>query len=94
MRTVDTTKGNCYSADVDLHLEVNGTRLAISHVGPDEFIFREAQSIEPATEGTLIVRIDEHVKRQTVLLYEGATPSSKQVRFRRCGEAVHEKRAK
>ena len=90
---MDTIKGNCYSADVELHLQVKGARLALSHVGPDEFIFREAQSIEPATEGTLIVRIDDYLKRQAVLLYEGATPSSKEVRFRRCGEAVHEKRA-
>jgi hypothetical protein len=47
-------------------------------------IFREPQAIAPATECTLIVKIDDFEKRQTVVLYDGATPSSTEVRFRRC----------
>jgi hypothetical protein len=90
---MDTTAGNGFSADVELHLQINGSRLSLSHVGPDALIFREPQAIAPATEGTLTVKIDDFEKRQTVLLYEGATPSSKRVRFQRCGEALYQKPA-
>ena len=81
---MDTTNGNGYSAHVELHLQLNGSRLPLSHVGPDMLIFREPQAIEPATEGTLIVKIDHFEKQQTVVLYDGATPSSTEVNFRRC----------
>jgi hypothetical protein len=84
---MDTKNGNGYSAKVELHLQVAGSRLPLSHVGPDMLIFREPQVIAPATEGTLIVKIDDFEKRQIVLLYEGANQGSKQVSFRRCGEA-------
>jgi hypothetical protein len=83
---MDTINGNGYSAQVQLHLQLNGSRLPLSHVGPDMLIFREPQAIAPQTEGTLIVKIDDFEKRQAVLLHDGATLSSKQVSFRRCVE--------
>lgn len=83
---MDTINGNGYSAQVRLHLQLNGSRLPLSHVGPDMLIFREPQAIAPATEGTLIVKIDDFEKRQMVVLYNGATPDSKRAHFRRCGE--------
>ena len=85
---MDTANGNGYSAQVELHLQVNGSRLGLSHVGRDMFIFREPHALAPATEGTLIVKIDDFEKRQTVLLYDGATLSSKHVNFKRCSGSV------
>lgn len=83
---MDTTNGNGYSAKVELHLQINGSWLRLSQVGPEMLIFREPQAIAPQTEGTLIVKIDDFEKRQAVLLYDGATLNSKQVSFRRSGE--------
>jgi hypothetical protein len=67
-----------------LHLQVNGSRLRLSHVGPEAIIFREPQAIAPATEGTLTVKIDDFEKKQKVVLYDGATLESKRANFRRC----------
>jgi hypothetical protein len=77
---MDTINGSGYSAQVELHLQLNGSRVALSHVGPDML------TIAPQTEGTLIVKIDDFEKRQTVVLYDGATPNSTEVGFRRCPE--------
>jgi hypothetical protein len=85
---MDTINGNGYSAQVQLHLQLDGSRLPLSHVGPDMLIFREPQAIAAATEGTLIVKIDDFERRQPVVLYNGATPDSKRALFRRCGGAV------
>jgi hypothetical protein len=81
---MDTTAGSGFSASVELHQQVNGSRISLSHVGRDELIFREPQSIPPETEGTLTVKIDNYQKCQTVVLYDGATPGSKRAQFRRC----------
>ena len=83
---MDTTAGSGFSASVELHLQVNGTRISLSHVGRDELIFREAQSIPPDTECTLTVKIDNYQKSQAVVLYDGATLRSKRAHFRRCLE--------
>jgi hypothetical protein len=81
---MDTTASHGYSAQVELQLLLNGSRLPLSHVGRDMFIFREPQVIAPATVGTLLVKIDDTEKRQKVILYDGATPKSKRVNFQRC----------
>lgn len=81
---MDITTGNGYSANVELTLLLNGSRLGLSHVGRDMFIFREAQAIAPASVGTLVVKIDESERHQKVELYDGATLDSKRVNFRRC----------
>ncbi|MEX2140652.1 MAG: hypothetical protein WD894_15420 [Pirellulales bacterium] len=81
---MDTTAVNGFSAQVELHLQVNGSRLRLSHVGQDMLIFREPQAIPAQTEGTLTVKIDDFEKQQKVLLYDGATLDSKRVKFRRC----------
>jgi hypothetical protein len=81
---MDTTNGNGYSADVELHLQLNGSRLPLSHVGPHMLIFREPQTIAPSTTGTLIVKIDDFEKQAMVVLYDGATPASTEVGFRLC----------
>jgi hypothetical protein len=72
-----------HSAHVELNLRINGARLPLSHVGPDAVVFREPQLLPAATEGELIVRIDNYESREAVVLFEGATLNSKRVKIRR-----------
>jgi hypothetical protein len=76
------TSATGYSANVALHLRINGDQLPIAQVGPGSFILREACTIPPATEAELIVKIDDYEQRLQVVLVEGATADNKAVKFR------------
>lgn len=60
-----------YSAEVDLTLRVGGVVLALSHVGPNEIIVRDACESIPAGDAKLYIRVDESRKVRNVFLPHG-----------------------
>jgi hypothetical protein len=60
-----------YSAEVVLSLLVGGVTLALSHVGPNEIIVRDACDPIPAGEAKLYIRVDESRKVRKVFLPHG-----------------------
>ena len=60
-----------YSAEVVLSLLVGGVTLALSHVGPNEIIVRDACDPIPAGEAKLYIRVDESRKFRKVFLPHG-----------------------
>jgi hypothetical protein len=69
-----------YSAQVEIYLQVNGTRLAASCVGPDSITLREPRQLPP-TQAQVVIVIDGHEKVHDVFLFEGQSGDSRQVRF-------------
>jgi hypothetical protein len=60
-----------YSAEVVLSLLVGGVSLALSHVGPNEIIVRDACEPIPAGEAKLYIRVDDSRKVRKVFLPHG-----------------------
>jgi hypothetical protein len=60
-----------YSAEVVLSLLVGGVSLALSHVGPNEIIVRDACDPIPAGDAKLYIRVDESRKVRKVFLPHG-----------------------
>ena len=60
-----------YSAKVVLTLIVSGTSLALSHVGPNEIIVRDACEPIPACDAKLLIRVDRSKRCREVFLPHG-----------------------
>ena len=62
-----------YSADVRMHLSVNGRILPIAQLGPDFLILAQPAGHPPA-EAEITLSIDGHVQRWAVYLPYGIVP--------------------
>jgi hypothetical protein len=60
-----------YSAEVVLSLVIGGVSLALSHVGPNEIIVRDACNPIPPGEAKLYIRVDDSKKMRKVFLPHG-----------------------
>jgi hypothetical protein len=60
----------CHSADVEMHLLLNGASFAISHMGPDYLRLRESVEHPPAT-GEVVLVIDGQESRWQVYFPQG-----------------------
>ncbi|HEY5914101.1 MAG TPA: hypothetical protein VJA21_26230 [Verrucomicrobiae bacterium] len=67
-----------HSAQVEMHLTVNGTRIPITHMGPD-FLFVQSPSDHPPGEATIYLRVDNSESSWQVWLPEGISKDSKRV---------------
>jgi hypothetical protein len=63
-----------HSADVRIHLIVNGASLPVAQLGPDFFTLREPAELPP-TEAEIVMSIDGEVSRWTVYLPNGVRPN-------------------
>ncbi|MCE9533166.1 MAG: hypothetical protein K8T89_18870 [Planctomycetes bacterium] len=72
---MNAPRGTSYghSADVRMHLSVNGDVLKISHLGPDFIILRTPVEHNP-TDAQISLSIDGDEKRWMVHLVNGISP--------------------
>jgi hypothetical protein len=63
--------GTPYSASVSLWLVVDGVSLALSHVGPNELIVRDACEPIPSGDAKLYIRVDNSKRMRKVFLPNG-----------------------
>jgi hypothetical protein len=73
-------KARGYSADVRMHLNVNGHILAIGQLGPDFLILREAID-HPPTDASIFLSIDGDERRWNVHLPNGIQVSEPKTRI-------------
>ena len=71
-----------YSADVRMHLAVNGQVFAIRQLGPDFVILDKPLDHKPAA-AEITVSIDGHVKQWPVHLPDGVTAGKPETRIAR-----------
>lgn len=69
MNTPETRYGP-FSADVRIHLHVDGQALSVSHLGPDFLILRTPMD-HPPCNAEITMSIDGHESRWTVYLSNG-----------------------
>ncbi len=73
MNDAHSTNGG-YSADVRMHLAINGSVYKIGQLAPD-FLILADQSEHPPTEGEIHLSIDGRARHWTVNLPDGISPS-------------------
>jgi hypothetical protein len=73
-------QSNGYSADVRMHLSVNGQSFNIGQLGPDFIILRDAAELPPS-RGQITVSIDGRERRWSVQLPEGISAASVRTRI-------------
>ena len=73
-------QSNGYSADVRMHLSVNGHTLRIGQLGPDFIILRDAFDL-PASEAQITVSIDGRTRQWSVQLPEGISAAKARTRI-------------
>ena len=64
------TKESGHSADVQIHLNVNGFTLPVGQLGPEFLILREPTEHPPA-EAEIVMSVDGNERRWNVFLPEG-----------------------
>ena len=69
-----------HSADVRIHLSLNGHSIPVAQLGPD-FLLLDAPHDYPPGTGSLVLRVDQSEDRWEVHLPEGISSSSKRVRI-------------
>jgi hypothetical protein len=69
-----TPEHGSYSADVQMHLSVNGHRFSIGQLGPD-FIILDDPADHPPGEGEITFAVDGFVRRWRVVLPVGIRPA-------------------
>lgn len=67
-----------HSAQVDMHLIVNGSSISVTQMGPD-FLLIEPGCEHPPGDATIVLRVDESERRWRVRLPEGISASSSRV---------------
>ena len=70
-----------YSARVEAHLQLNGTRLRIAQIGPASFILRESDEIAPGTTARIVIKVDDRQEERDVVLHRGATIDAREVEY-------------
>ena len=69
---------NGHSALVHITLHVGPHAVPVSHMGPDFLILKETLS-SSATEGTVVLTIDDQVQRIPVLLPQGIRADTRRI---------------
>ena len=72
-----------YSADVRMHVTVNGHVVKIAQLGPD-FLILDGEVNHPPAQAEIAVSIDGEETRWPVYLSEGITPGQVRTRIERC----------
>jgi len=60
---------------------IGGRVVGLSQVGPMHAILEQATSIPPDTSASIEVVIDDKTLKREIVLYEGASESSRRVEF-------------
>jgi hypothetical protein len=66
------------SAQVEMHLIINGSSVSITHMGPD-FLFIEGGDDHPPGQATIVLQVDQTERRWQVHLPDGTSKASKRV---------------
>jgi hypothetical protein len=74
------SSSNGYSADVRMHLSVNGHTVQIGQLGPDFIILDDAPDLSPS-QGEITMSIDGRVRRWHVALPDGVSASRVKTRI-------------
>ena len=70
MSTVDREQG--YSAQVELSLLIDGTTIDVEQVNGSRLIIRgDDWPRTSTTHGTLVIKVDGHIKSREIVLYHG-----------------------
>jgi hypothetical protein len=72
--------GNGYSADVRMHLSVNGQTIKIGQLGPNFIILDDALDLAPS-QGEITMSIDGQVERWRVSLPDGISANRVKTRI-------------
>jgi hypothetical protein len=72
-----------HSADVRMHLRVNGRTVGIAQLGPDYLIVDNPIN-HPPSDAEISVSIDGNLQEWPVYLPEGLTPDKLHTRIQRC----------
>ncbi len=75
---------NGYSADVRMHLSIDGRTIGIRQMGPDFVILQDSLEVPP-TQGEISMSIDGRVKQWTVTLPDGICSNRIRTRVARLG---------
>ena len=67
-----------HSAEVEMHLVLNGKSIGITHMGSD-FVLIDPVVDHPPGEATIVLRIDQAERRWTVRLPNGISARSARV---------------
>jgi hypothetical protein len=70
----ETLHNGCHSADVRIHLNVNGFTLPVGQLGPEYLILRESAEHAPTT-AEIVMSINGKVRRWNVHLPDGISAS-------------------
>jgi len=73
-------KNQGHSADVQMHLSINGHIFSIGQLGPD-FIILDTPTDHPPGNGEIYLAIDGRVKRWPVLLPDGLSAAQAETRI-------------
>jgi hypothetical protein len=79
MNNIHSANG-AYSADVRMHLAVNGSTYRIGQLGPD-FLILDQPSEHPPSEAQIRLSIDGRVRYWTVNLPDGISASRRRTRI-------------
>ena len=79
MNTANHEK-QAHSADVQMHLSVNGHILSIGHLGPDYVILDDPIDYPP-TDAQISLSVDGKERRWSVRLVEGSSASQARTRI-------------
>jgi hypothetical protein len=77
-----TTTPRTYSADVRLHLEVEGHVLSLAQTGPEHIIVRQPIDLPPCY-ADVVVNVDGREHRRHVRLSDGMSKDSRSVKINR-----------
>jgi len=73
-----------HSADVRMHLTVNGHVMTIGHLGPDHLILDDPIELPPA-EAEIFMSVDGQESHWRVNLLNGISPASSRVEISQIG---------
>lgn len=79
MSTVNQTQTS-HSADVQMHLSVNGHTISIGHLGPD-YVVLDTPIDYPPTEAEISLAVDGKESRWRVRLSDGLSASQARARI-------------
>ena len=75
---------SAHSADVQMHLSVNGHSLRIGHLGPD-YVILDNSIDHPPSEAEVSLTVDGQESRWAVRLSEGLSASNARARISAAG---------
>ena len=80
LMSATNSKSNGYSADVRMHMRVNGHTVNIGQLGPDFLILDSAPELPPS-QAEITVSIDGRVRQWSVQLPDGVSAAKVRTRI-------------